>query len=1250
MHIRGRTSVLVTLALIVALVATIPSGAAAVNGDGAPASHDMVLFAADGMRQDFMERYAAEGSMPTYRRMLASGTKGQNGLVQAFPPNTGVGWYTLATGTYPSEHGSTNNTFFRTGDLFGNRTAAFSGGVLQADTIAEAAERAGKKVVSVEWAGGSRTMTALQGPVVDYRNFYSNRGLWTNWDVPGQPAGATAFGVQYQRYDLADAAGWTNVPVSFSPAKEGVFDLGSYSSGSPPAPVIANDRFDFYVSDSTDDAKVNYDGVLIVPSAAAKDGSAGVADLAADEWADVKVVLANPAGKTGGFYVKAMVFEPDLSQFSLFFSSVTRAVASCTGCGYAGDFEDDLNRLFPSSTAADYAIFESGLVDAETYVEQGLMWSDAHFAYLRYILGTDPVPTVDGGSVPGMGYDADLLMMGNPATDEFSHMFLGLMTPSVNGVTNPHYNNYFSYGELITPEVADGFIREAYAEADATLALGGQLMGGNPTTIATSDHGFAAQWRAVNAGKVLFDAGLQNSGGATPTEVFSNCRNGTGTGAINLAKACWAGGTAQIYVNIALATPPPAGTVPADQYETVRNQIIDAFSGLEDPDNPGAEVVLKIMKKEELRNVDGSDSLHPNRSGDVVVVLKPPYQFDAATFGETVAFSQFFGQHGFLPETVNLDENVNMHATFVAAGPGIRDRSPLAGVRAIDVAPTVAYLMGIPGPLNARGRILYPMIRGGGGVTEVTLLYISDFHGQLTPLSQRADTLGPSFGIGGAAYLKPWFDWYKADARGRTFRLTGGDAVGASPPISNFFGDKPTMRVFNKLRMTVDTLGNHNFDRGSAYLRQELIPIANFPYVASNVVFESTGQYPAQWKPSHVIGFRDFSLGIVGYTLPELESLIFPGYLDPFMVTDPAAAINAEVAELEATGVEAIVVVGHIGGDGTSVTNPTGPLMTLAEGLPGVDAVLGGHTHAQYIARTSGGVLVVESPNSGQRFTRIRLLVHRGTDDVVYTTADYHRPWNIGVTPDPTVQELIDGLNAKLAPVFSTKIGESAVRIPRADSCGNGDGRLCESLIGDLTTDALRATYNTDFAITNSGGLRADLTCPSPDVDGDFCPAFTPPPYPITRGQSLGVLPFGNVVFTVTIDGAELKTYLENGVSAMPAANGKFPQVSGLCFTYDISAAAGSRVVGAVRQAADGSCTGAPIDLTAASTYTIAQNDFMATGGDGYPNVYSRGTTQAIMEQVLADYITANSPLSPKLQGRVVCTTSGATACPVVVP
>jgi len=1246
--------IILTLALVASLATPVFASPTPISPTATKSlAQEVIFFAADGMRPDLMESYAAKGLLPTYARLLKSGLKGNNGLVQAFPPNTGVGWYTLATGTYPSEHGSTNNTFFRTGDSFGNRTAAFSGGVLQADTIAEAAERAGKKVVSVEWAGGARTMTAIQGPVVDYRNFYSNRGLWTNWDVPGQPAGADAFGVKYQRFDLVDAAGWSNVPTSYTPAKQGTFDIVSYVSGGLEA--IANDQYDFYVYDSTNDATTNYDHVLVVPNANSKDGNQAVADLMEKQWADVKVVLANPAGKTGGFYVKAMLLAPDLSQFSLFFTSVARAIATCNGCGYSGDFEDDLNRLFPSSTAADYAIFESGLVDADTYVEQGLMWKNAHFAYLRYIIGTSPVLTVDGGSVAGMGYKPDLLMLGNPTTDEFSHMFLGLTVPMVNGLANPHYNTYQSYGEVITPARAEGIIRDAYKEADATLALGRQLMGKNPTTFATSDHGFGSQWLAVNAGKVLFDAGLQNSGGETPTEVFSNCRSGTGDGAINLAKACWAGGTAQIYVNTTL----PDGTT----YAQVRTAVVDAFQNLTDPANPGAQVVLKIMMKEELRNVDGSDSLHPNRSGDVVVVLNPPYQFDAATFGQTIAFSQFFGQHGFLPETVDLTSGVNMHATFVAAGPGVRHQGPLSGIRAVDLAPTIAFLMGIPGPYNARGRILYEMVKSPGRYKEATILQISDFHGQIIPTTQTADNVGttnPSFGIGGAAYLKYWFDLYRGEAKDGAITLSAGDSTGATPPISNFFGDLPAVQALNMLGLSADTLGNHSFDRGQEYLRTVLIPAANQPYLAANAIDPDTGQPPAEWKPYTIFNFNGFKMGVIGYTLTELPSLIFPGYLDPFVITDPVTAVNDTAAYLRNKAkVKTIVAVGHLGATGgTTVTNPdpASELMDFASNLRGVDAVMGGHTHTQYVARAANGVVVTENLNSGLRFTRIRLTVDPKTKGVVYTTADFHKPWNIGVTPDPEIQAMIDDLNAELIPILSPVIGQSTVAIPRADSCGRSDGRLCESLVGDLAADAMRLAYGTDFAITNAGGLRADLTCPSVDVASDTCLAdlypFAAGVFPITRGTALGVLPFGNLVATVQVSGTELKTMLENGVSSMPAANGRFPQVSGLCFTYDVSLPTSSRVLSAVRQATDGSCTGASIDLTDASTYLIAENDFMAFGGDGYPNFYLAGRVVALdyMDVVVSNYITTNTPVSPAIQGRVVCTTSGATACPVPVP
>jgi 2',3'-cyclic-nucleotide 2'-phosphodiesterase (5'-nucleotidase family) len=502
--------------------------------------------------------------------------------------------------------------------------------------------------------------------------------------------------------------------------------------------------------------------------------------------------------------------------------------------------------------------------------------------------------------------------------------------------------------------------------------------------------------------------------------------------------------------------------------------------------------------------------------------------------------------------------------------------------------------------------------------------------------------------------LKPWFDAYRAEATNGSITVAAGDSVGATPPISSFFGDTPTIELMNAMGFSADGLGNHNFDKGQAYLRNTLIPLAQYPFLSANVVNDN-GKTPAEWKPSTIFDttFGGVKLGVIGFTNDDAPTLVSPTAFPPFHVADSLAAVNAEAARLKKKGLFPIVAIGHLGATNGTLTSPTGPLIDLADNVSNVDAVIGDHTDFQVLTTRPNGVLVTENRSKGIRFTRVRLIVDTNAKTVVYKTADLHKPWDIGVTPDPGIQARIDQLNGQLAPILSTVIGNSTVFIPRADACGNGAGRTCESKVGNVTTDAMRAKYSplgVEFAITNSGGLRADLTCPTTDNPSDFCPPYTPPPYPITRGQVLTVLPFGNIVVTLQINGAELKTMLENGVSRMPAVDGRFPEVSGLCFTYDISAPAGNRVTGAVRQAADGSCTGAAVDLTAAATYKIAENDFMAAGGDGYPVLTSRATTQDIMDQVLADYITAQGTVSPSIQGRIVCTTSGSPACPVVTP
>jgi 2',3'-cyclic-nucleotide 2'-phosphodiesterase (5'-nucleotidase family) len=1220
-------------ALLLSLVAVITVRPWSVQAaqPATPLASKALFYASDGMRPDLVDKYSGQGAMPTYASLMQQGLKGDNGLIQAFPPNTGVGWYTLATGTWPSEHGSTNNTFFRAGDAFNNRTSFSGAGVLQADTLAAAAERAGKKVAQVDWVGGASA--GIAGPTVDFANFFSTRGVLAAPANTNEQNGAAAFGISYQVAAFAPASGWTNVPAgdpATAPQQTSLSIATTFAAQNP------SRTYDVYLYDSVVNGTAAYDHAILVRSGAGKDGSQAAVNLAVGDFKEVKLrgadgLIGARAGQTAGFYAKLITLSPELSSFKLYFTSVERVIASCAtaACnalpaGGAGEnrLEKYIADNLPTYIAADFAPLEARIIDEDTYVQQGRDLEAAYGdAVLDYILGV-------------LQPNTDVALVGYPVTDEFSHQFMGLVTPTdPQGDPNPTYDDT-DYNGVPDGRVAfrESYIRSAYHEADAKLARARALLGGSPTTIASSDHGFAPQWYAINAAKALSDAGIQSP------EQPSNCRAATTT---NLAKACWAGGTAQIYVNTTL----PAGQT----YEGIRNKIITAFQNLTDPAHPGKPVILKIMKKEELRNVDGSDSLHPNRSGDVVVVAAPPYQFDAATPGQTIALSNFFGQHGYLPNLVDLAHNINMHATFIAAGPGIRRQNPVAGVRAIDLAPTLAFLLGIPGPQNARGRILYQLLPNPGQYKEVTILDISDYHGQLIPLSEASDTLGPAFAIGGAAFLKPWFDAYRAEASGGSITVAAGDSVGATPPISAFFGDTPTIELMNAMGFSADGLGNHNFDKGQSYLRSTLIPLAQYPFLSANVV-DANGKTPAEWPPSHIFTFDGVKVGVIGFSNDDIPELTSPAALTPFHVANSTAAVNAEAAKLRSQKIDTIVAIGHLGATAGTLTNPTGPLLDLADNLSNVDAVIGDHTDFQVVSTRSNGVLVTENRSKGIRFTRVRLVVDTSSKSVVYKTADFHKPWDIGVTPDAAIQARIDQLNAELAPILNTVIGNSTRFIPRADACGNGQGRTCESLVGNVVADALRTTYGVDFSITNSGGLRADLTCPTTDNPSDFCPAYTPPPYPITRGQNLTVLPFGNVVVTLQLNGAELKTMLENGVSRMPAVDGRFPQVSGLCFTYDISAAAGSRVTGAVRQAADGSCTGAAVDLTAASTYTLAENDFMSTGGDGYPNFASRVTTRNIMDQVVADYITAHTPISPAIQGRITCTTGGSPACPVVTP
>ena len=366
-------------------------------------------------------------------------------------------------------------------------------------------------------------------------------------------------------------------------------------------------------------------------------------------------------------------------------------------------------------------------------------------------------------------------------------------------------------------------------------------------------------------------------------------------------------------------------------------------------------------------------------------------------------------------------------------------------------------------------------------------------------------------------------------------------------------------------------------------------------------------------------------IGVIGATTKETPELVAAGNTAGLLFLDEAERIKRESNLLRRQGVDVQIVVIHEGA--VTGANPVGGnpgaawdgrIRPIVEGLAGttVDLVIAGHTHR--IANTViGGIPVVEGVNAGGSYTVAQLLVKNG--DVAWTGAATRVAKNQGVASRADVQAIVDKANADTLPLRSRVIGTQSVDLLRDLT------RLHESNMGNLVADAMRLKYpGVDAAITNSGGLRQDVRIAPPSAGEQ--------PGEITWGEMFGVLPFGNRTVIVTLTGAQLTAGLLNGVS--PFCNsqintGRFPQVSGIKLTFHCNGT--TPVIDSILK---GTTPMGPTD-----TIRVVINDFMFTGGDGY-TAFSGGTNvgqpgDALLD-VAIEYITAHSPVAPKIESRVV--------------
>ncbi|HVE98991.1 MAG TPA: 5'-nucleotidase C-terminal domain-containing protein [Mycobacteriales bacterium] len=501
-------------------------------------------------------------------------------------------------------------------------------------------------------------------------------------------------------------------------------------------------------------------------------------------------------------------------------------------------------------------------------------------------------------------------------------------------------------------------------------------------------------------------------------------------------------------------------------------------------------------------------------------------------------------------------------------------------------------------------------------LVDLQLLSVSDWHAQLDPLS----------GVGGAAVLSAYWNADRA-ANPNTLTFTAGDAFGGSPPLSAFFDEEPAVRAMNLMGFTADTLGNHNFDRGVGHL-QRMVDLAEYDVLAANLRDPEASLTGV--APYAVYEVGGVTVGVVGVINPEAPTLVRPGSFGPLTVTDPVPAANQARARAQAQGAEVVIALTHMGVTGSDPATgaATGPLIDFADEVGGFDVILGDHTDTQY-AGIHNNALVVQNKSKGLTYARTTLSIDPENGRVAQRSAQFVVPLASKVTPDQRVVDLLKPYRDRITAVYDTPIGVATAMFPR----GGNVERLREVALGNLVTDAMRNRYGTQLAFVNGGGLRAALPSSYSPKDSSLRRSAlgyaAGPPYDLVLGDVFTVLPFGNAAVTRTVTGAQLHAALEHSVGALPVANGKFLQVSGLRFTYDSRLPAGSRVVAVELE------DGTPI-LRDASTYTAATTDFLSTGGDGYTMLANgHGVTREVVADVVADHIRARETISPLVEGRI---------------
>ena len=430
---------------------------------------------------------------------------------------------------------------------------------------------------------------------------------------------------------------------------------------------------------------------------------------------------------------------------------------------------------------------------------------------------------------------------------------------------------------------------------------------------------------------------------------------------------------------------------------------------------------------------------------------------------------------------------------------------------------------------------------------KLTLLLVNDFY-----------KMEEEKGRGGMARLAAAVKAERAKG-GHVSFAHGGDTLSPSL-MSGFDQGEHMIAFFNTIPPDIFVPGNHEFDFGKEVFLKRMGE-ARFPLYGANLRLDGGALVPG-FLDTKIVDMEGVKIGLTGAALDTTGELTAVAGVSFAPTLD---SVRAAGKSMRAAGADLTIAVVH-------ASKAQGQQLL---GQRAADIILSGHNHELQVDYDGKGLLA-ESAVDARYLVAVDLAIDvkqgEGGRTVSWQPA-FRIIDSATLTPDPETVALVKGFTADLSKELDLELATLAAPLDSRSATVRGG----EAANGNLIADAMRAQSGAEAALINGGGIRAGR---------EYAAGAR-----ITRRDILSELPFGNRTVATKVTGAILRAAIENGLSQLENRAGRFPQVSGLRIVADASAPAGGRVVSV-------EVNGAPLDVD--RLYTVATNDFLARGGDGY--------------------------------------------------